>query len=158
MRNSYYDKEVFIFMHFWHISEKKILLIASLWNWGFSEELGNCLLIVKPVNTLVSFGVLLRLCLFLILLNCNVTVSCCESNLSTHKIKKKLTLASILSLSVISPRHLKNSLVLILFEQNSSQLVSSNWALKNVLWPLGHASLLVASNVNAFKFSWGKSA
>ena len=66
---------------------------------------------------------------------------------------KKFTLASILSLSVISPRHLKNSLVLILFEQNSSQLVSSNWALKNVLWPLGHASLLVASNVNAFKFS-----
>lgn len=88
MRNSYYDNEVFIFMHFWHISEKKILLIASLWNWGFSEELGNCLLIVKPVNTLVSFGVLLRLCLFLILLNCNVTVSCCESNLSTPKIKK----------------------------------------------------------------------
>lgn len=118
----------------------------------FSEELGNCLLIVKPVNTLVSFGVLLRLCLFLILLNCNVTVSCCESNLFTPKIKKIHSCFNSLAFRDLSST-LKKFLGLILFEQNSSQLVSSNWALKNVLWPLGHASLLVASNVNAFKFS-----
>lgn len=69
------------------------------------------------------------------------------------RLKKTHSCFNSLAFRDLSSTLKKNYLVVILFEQNSSQLVSSNWALKNVLWPLGHASLLVAYNVNAFTFS-----